>query len=126
MKLQKEELAAVASHIYDRIKEKNKINTTKEEKKLIENFLKERKDTNKQIKALQDKGAQLQKKVFEKLKISYNFYYTNNESIEREVIRLKTKQMPSLDEIRKAIIMKSLFSNETELKKFIEELIAKY
>ena len=127
MKLQKEELAAVATHILEQIKLKHSVGISKEEEKLIDIFVENKNEIEKSVIVLQSKLSVLRTQVLKKLKISSsNIYRTDKQELIDHVKKAKSKPLPSLDKIRSEVILKSLFSDESELKDFIKELVAKY
>jgi len=126
MRLQKEELAAVAGHILEQIKEKNKVEVSKKDKALIAAFFKLKTKTYEQIDVLNKSITNARGELNKTLGTNLPIYGESQESYEKQLSKSKEKSIPTLDEIKKQVILKSLFSGEKELKEFIKELVAKY
>lgn len=129
MKLQKEELSAVVKHIYDEIKKKNEVCLTKSEEKEIKELVEKREKLYKESSELTEKANDLLKAFKTKYKFNTNFYGNGVDlalSLKKELVKIKSNKIPSQEEIRQQVVMKSLFSDEKELKTFIKELVDKY
>lgn len=129
MKLQKDELAAVASYVHKEIKEKNKVDATKEEKKRVKDFVKAYKKLQDEFTDYNNRRNKLLEDYKKNIVEGKTIYVNGGESEEQlieQIVRHKTKIIPNVEQIRQEIIMKSLFSDETELKAFIKELVDKY
>jgi hypothetical protein len=129
MKLQKEELSAVVNHIYAEIQKKNEVKLTKAEEKEIKDILDKRDKLYKESSILTEKANTLFMSFRKKCNIPVSTYFNSQQMLEqvtREVLKARSPKIPSLNDIRQQVVMKSLFSDEKELKTFIKELVDKY
>ena len=126
MKLQKEEIAALSSYIYQKIQEKNKATLTKSEEKEIERDIKKFDLLKKDLRELKEEVNQEKKRLTDKYSGAYSYNDLTIPTLCAWALNKKGKKIPSQNEIRNEIILKNLFSDEKEMEKFVQDLINKY
>lgn len=131
MKINKQQAELLAKEVIKKLEEKKKI-IPSEERKEIEAFLKKYNSLNNKYKKLNQllnnlssEKSQFTKEFFNK-KQSNRYYLDNNELTVEKIYSLYSNEKLFLSDIRDKILLESMFTEEKDLQKFIDDLVQKF
>jgi len=131
MKINKQQAELLAKEVIKQLEEKKKI-IPSEERKEIEAFLKKYNSLNNKYKKLNQllnnlssEKSQFTKEFFNK-KQSNRYYLYDNELTVEKIYSLYSNEKLFLSDIRDKILLESMFTEEKDLQKFIDDLVQKF
>lgn len=131
MKINKQQAELLAKAVIKKLEEKKKI-IPSEERKEIEAFLKKYNSLNNKYKKLNQllnnlssEKSQFTKEFFNK-KQSNRYYLDNNELTVEKIYSLYSNEKLFLSDIRDKILLESMFTEEKDFQKFIDDLVQKF
>lgn len=131
MKINKQQAELLAKEVIKKLEEKKKI-IPSEERKEIEAFLKKYNSLNNKYKKLNQllnnlssEKSQFTKEFFNK-KQSNSYYLYDNELTVEKIYSLYSNEKLFLSDIRDKILLESMFTEEKDLQKFIDDLVQKF
>lgn len=131
MKINKQQAELLAKEVIKQLEEKKKI-IPSEERKEIEAFLKKYNSLNNKYKKLNQllnnlssEKSQFTKEFFNK-KQSNRYYLYDNELTVEKIYSLYSNEKLFLSDIRDKILLESMFTEEKDFQKFIDDLVQKF